>query len=53
MWQAVDIPFSQFTGVKMNAVTKLTLGVGDASRSTNPGSGQIYIDDIGVGHPAP
>jgi hypothetical protein len=51
LWQAADIPFSQFTGVKMNSVTKITVGVGDATRSTNPGPGQIYIDDIGVGHP--
>jgi hypothetical protein len=51
-WQAVDIPFSQFTGVKMNSVMKLTIGVGDKNRSTNPGPGQIFIDDIGVGHPA-
>jgi regulation of enolase protein 1 (concanavalin A-like superfamily) len=50
VWQAADVPFSQFTGVKMNNVTKITVGVGDASRSTNPGPGQIYIDDIGVGH---
>jgi hypothetical protein len=50
-WQAADIPFSQFTGVKMNAVKQLTIGVGDKSRSTSAGPGQIFIDDIGVGHP--
>jgi regulation of enolase protein 1 (concanavalin A-like superfamily) len=52
LWQAADVPFSQFTGVKMNAVKQLTIGVGDKNRSTNPGPGQIFIDDIGVGHPA-
>jgi hypothetical protein len=51
MWQSVDFPFSQFTGVTMSSIKTMVIGVGD---KTNPlhGSGLLYIDDVGVGHPA-
>ncbi|MCJ7779014.1 MAG: DUF1349 domain-containing protein, partial [Sedimentisphaerales bacterium] len=41
-----NIPLTRFTGVNLQAVKKLTIGVGDRA-STQPGSaGDLYIDDI-------
>ncbi len=53
-WQQWRIPLSDFTsgGVKMTAVKKLFIGVGDRSNASRDGAGRIFIDDIGVGHPA-
>jgi hypothetical protein len=54
-WQAWRIPLSEFSagGVKLTAVKKLILGVGDRSNPKPDGAGKLFIDDIGVGHPAP
>jgi hypothetical protein len=54
-WQEWRIPLSEFTaaGVKMTGVKKFILGVGDRSSPKPGGAGLLYIDDIGVGHPAP
>ncbi|MCU0914728.1 MAG: discoidin domain-containing protein [Planctomycetes bacterium] len=53
-WQAWRIPLSEFSagGVKMTAVKKMMIGVGDRSSPKVDGAGLVYIDDIGVGHPA-
>jgi hypothetical protein len=53
-WQEWRIPLSEFTsaGVKLTAVKKLTIGVGDRASPTADGAGLLYIDDIGFGHPA-
>jgi hypothetical protein len=45
------IPLSQFEGVNLAAVKKMTIGVGDKSKPTAGSKGVIYLDDIGVGHP--
>ena len=50
-WQKWMIPFSEFQGVDMASVKKLTIGVGDRNKPTAGGKGVIYLDDIGVGHP--
>jgi hypothetical protein len=43
-----DIPFTEFTGVNMQAINKMSIGVGSRG-STQPGSaGDLYIDDIGL-----
>jgi regulation of enolase protein 1 (concanavalin A-like superfamily) len=49
-WQEWCVPFSSFSGVSMNRITSMIIGVGD---KTNPkqGTGLLFIDDIGVGHP--
>jgi regulation of enolase protein 1 (concanavalin A-like superfamily) len=52
-WQAWQIPLSEFNagGVNLTRVKKLILGVGDRSKPTPDGAGQLFFDDIGVGHP--
>ncbi len=53
-WQAWRIPLSEVSaaGVKLTAVKKLILGVGDRASPKPDGAGKLLIDDIGVGHPA-
>jgi hypothetical protein len=54
-WQQWRIPLSEFNaaGVKLTAVKKLIIGVGDRASPKADGGGMLYIDDIGFGHPAP
>jgi regulation of enolase protein 1 (concanavalin A-like superfamily) len=49
LWTELNIPYSQFTGVDMSKLKKLTIGVGDAA-ATAKGKGNIYIDNISYGH---
>jgi predicted secreted Zn-dependent protease len=42
-WQAWDIALSDFTGVDMTKIKKITIGVG---HSTPRGTGTLYFDDI-------
>ncbi len=53
-WQAWRIPLSEIGagGVKLTAVKKLILGVGDRANPKADGAGKLYFDDIGFGHPA-
>ncbi len=51
-WQQWRIALSDFTNVNLGAITKLYIGVGDPDNPVPDGSGTIFIDDIGVGHPA-
>jgi len=53
-WQQWRIPMSEFSsaGVKMSAVKRLVLGVGDKGKAAPGGTGLFYVDDIGFGHPA-
>jgi hypothetical protein len=53
-WQQWRIALSEFTaaGVKMTAVKKLVIGVGDRASPKADGGGMLYIDDIGFGRPA-
>jgi hypothetical protein len=53
-WQQWRIPLADLTagGVKMTAMKKLVIGVGDRTNPKPDGAGLVYIDDIGVGHPA-
>jgi len=43
-----DIPLTDFTGVNLQAVNKLTIGVGDRSNPQLGSAGDLYIDDIGL-----
>jgi hypothetical protein len=52
-WQEWKIPLSEFTsaGVKLTAVKKLSIGVGDRASPKADGAGRLYLDDIAFGHP--
>jgi regulation of enolase protein 1 (concanavalin A-like superfamily) len=52
-WAEWRVPLSDLSsaGVNVAAVKKLTVGVGDRNSPKTGGSGVIYLDDIGVGHP--
>jgi hypothetical protein len=52
VWQAWQIPLSDFSGVNMAGVKNLFIGVDDRQQPAQGGAGLLYIDDIGVGHPA-
>jgi regulation of enolase protein 1 (concanavalin A-like superfamily) len=47
-WTQWDIPLTQFTGVNLQAIKKLSIGVGDRANPQKGGSGTLYIDDIGL-----
>jgi regulation of enolase protein 1 (concanavalin A-like superfamily) len=47
-WTPWSIPLTSFTGVNMQTVTKLSIGVGDRANPESGGSGVLYIDDIGL-----
>ena len=51
-WQEWLIPLSEFSGVNLSSVEMMYIGVGDRDNPAAGGTGLIYIDDIGVGHPA-
>ncbi len=53
-WHEWRIPLSEFSaaGVKLTAVKKVVLGVGDKASPKPGATGKLYIDDIGFGHPA-
>ncbi len=51
-WQQWRIPLSDLSGVKLTTVKKLIIGVGDRANPKADGAGKLFIDDIGVGHPA-
>ncbi len=50
-WTEWRIPLSDLTGVSLTTVQKITLGVGDKNSPKPGGTGVLYIDDIGYGHP--
>lgn len=50
-WTEWRIPPSDLTAVDVTAVWQITLGVGDKARPEAGGTGLLYIDDIGYGHP--
>ncbi len=53
IWTQWNIPFADFAGVNMQAIKKISIGVGDRA-STQPGTaGDLYIDDIGLYLPTP
>ncbi len=51
-WTQWRIAFSDLTGINLAAVKKLTIGAGDKANPKAGGTGMLYIDDIGFGHPA-
>jgi hypothetical protein len=53
-WTQWTIPLSDLTaaGLKTTAIKKITIGVGDKTSPTAGGTGIVFIDDIGLGHPS-
>ncbi|UCD52731.1 MAG: discoidin domain-containing protein [Phycisphaerales bacterium] len=51
-WSEWLISLSDFSGVNLSSVKMVYIGVGDRDNPAAGGTGLIYIDDIGVGHPA-
>jgi len=47
-WQEWNIPLADFVGVNMQAIKKMSIGVGDRANTQPGGSGVLYIDDIGL-----
>jgi hypothetical protein len=47
-WQAWTIKFTQFIGVDLSRITRLTLGVGDRDNAQPGDHSVVYIDDIGL-----
>jgi hypothetical protein len=45
-WTRWDIPLTEFTGVNLQAVKKLSIGVGDRANTQPSSAGTLYIDDI-------
>jgi regulation of enolase protein 1 (concanavalin A-like superfamily) len=50
-WTEWNIPFDDFTGVNMQTIKKIFLGVGDRANSQAGGAGDLYIDDIRLYRP--
>ena len=50
-WQEWNIALTQFSGVNLNAVKKLCIGLGNRVSPAAGGSGKIYIDDIRLHQP--
>jgi len=50
-WTQWVIPLTDFTGVNMAAVKKMTIGVGDRTSPKAGSAGMLFIDDIQYGRP--
>ena len=51
-WTLWLIPYSELTGINLNSVRRMYIGLGDRDNPSAGGSGLVFIDDIGFGHPA-
>jgi hypothetical protein len=51
-WTEWVIPYSDLAGVNLDRVATMTIGVGDRDSPAAGGTGLIFIDDVGYGHPA-
>ena len=52
-WTPWNIPLSTFSsaGVKIDSITKMTIGMGDKTKPASGATGLLYIDDIRVSPP--
>ena len=50
-WQEWQIALSEFGGISLAKVEKITIGVGNRTSPAAGGTGIVYIDDIGCGRP--
>jgi hypothetical protein len=51
-WTEWKIPLTDLTGISLNKVKRLYIGVGDPQSTSAGGTGRVYIDDIRVMKPA-
>jgi len=49
-WTEWNIPLADFTGVNLQTIKKMSIGVGDKAAPQAGGSGTLYIDDVSL-HP--
>ncbi|UCD51853.1 MAG: hypothetical protein JSW27_04300 [Phycisphaerales bacterium] len=52
-WTEWLIPYSGPGGVNLSNVSMLYIGIGDRGNPIAGGTGTVFIDDVGYGHPAP
>jgi hypothetical protein len=52
-WTEWVIPYSDLAGVNLSNASILYVGVGNRDNPTAGGSGTVFVDDVGYGHPAP
>jgi regulation of enolase protein 1 (concanavalin A-like superfamily) len=52
-WIQWNIPLTDFAGVNMQVVTKMSIGVGDRANQQFGSAGDLYIDDIWLVLPRP
>ncbi|NIP55743.1 MAG: hypothetical protein GWN67_14225, partial [Phycisphaerae bacterium] len=45
-WQEWNIPLTDFTGINLDSIEKVYIGLGDRDAMVPGGSGTIYVDDI-------
>ena len=52
-WTAWEIALTEFSsqGVNLAGITRMMIGAGDRDNPTPAGTGLVFIDNIGVGHP--
>jgi len=50
-WVEWKIPLSNFTGVNLTKIKKMTIGVGDKANPAAGRTGKLYIDDISLVKP--
>jgi hypothetical protein len=50
-WVQWQIPLTDLTGVNMQAIKKMSIGLGDKTTPRVGGTGKLYIDDIGLRKP--
>ena len=51
-WQEWLIPYSELTGINLNSVGTMYIGIGDRNNPSSGGTGLIFIDDVSYGNPA-
>jgi regulation of enolase protein 1 (concanavalin A-like superfamily) len=52
-WTEWNIPLTDFAGVNLTSIKKISIGVGDRANAQPGGAGDLYIDDIRLRFPAP
>jgi hypothetical protein len=48
-WTEWLIPYSELTGINLNNVRTMFIGIGDRNNPTAGGTGTIFVDDVGYG----
>jgi concanavalin A-like lectin/glucanase superfamily protein/F5/8 type C domain-containing protein len=51
-WTEWLIPYGELNGIDLSRVATLYVGVGDRDNPSAGGTGLVFIDDVGFGHPA-